>query len=129
MTKDVLLKELLKSKTNDVKSVDEIIDEFVKANAKLAHKELEAYLANLLIFINENYKMDIDELKELVNSKIKGMSININPHNLEEIYKKLALSSGLSAGVVFDRLDIRAIKAMRDNFYWVGLEVLNFKID
>ncbi|MBE3021750.1 hypothetical protein [Campylobacter sp. 7477a] len=122
MNKDVLLKELLKSKANNTKSVDEIIDEFIAQNAKLAGKELEAQLANLLIFINENHSMDIKELKEFVESKIKGMGLSVNPHNLEETYKKLALSSGLGVSVVFDKLDIRAIEAMRNNFYWVNQE-------
>ncbi|MBR8466349.1 hypothetical protein KDE13_08385 [Campylobacter sp. faydin G-140] len=122
MTRDVILRELLKSKANNAKSIDDVIDDFIKQNAKLAYKELEAKLVNLLIFINENYKMDINELKELVNLKIKGISISINPHNLEETYKKLTLSRGLGASIVFDKLDIKAIEAMRNNFYWVGQE-------
>nr|DAT18920.1 MAG TPA: minor capsid protein [Caudoviricetes sp.] len=121
MNNELLLSTLLKAKFDKNKSVSELVDEFIKQNAKLAKKELEAGLANLLIFINENYNIDKKVLKELVNSKISSMGLNINPNNLEEIYAVLA-GKNIAVNVVFDEIDIRAINAMRNNFYWVGKE-------
>ena len=121
MNNELLLSTLLKAKFDKNKSVSELVDEFVKQNTKLAKKELEAQLANLLIFINENYNIDKKVLKELVNSKISSMGLSINPNNLEEIYAVLA-GKNIAVNIVFDEIDIRAINAMRNNFYWVGKE-------
>lgn len=121
MNNELLLSTLLKAKFDKNKSVSELVDEFIKQNAKLAKKELEAGLANLLIFINENYNIDKKVLKELVNSKILSMGLSINPNNLEEIYAVLA-GKNIAVNIVFDEIDIRAINAMRNNFYWVGKE-------
>ena len=121
MNNELLLSTLLKAKFDKNKSVSELVDEFIKQNAKLAKKELEAQLANLLIFINENYNIDKKVLKELVNSKISSMGLSINPNNLEEIYAVLA-GKNIAVNVVFDEIDIRAINAMRNNIYWVGNE-------
>ena len=121
MNNELLLSTLLKAKFDKNKSVSELVDEFIKQNAKLAKKELEARLANLLIFINENYNIDKKVLKELVNSKISSMGLSINPNNLEEIYAVLA-GKNIAVNIVFDEIDIRAINAMRNNFYWVGKE-------
>ncbi|ALF47782.1 hypothetical protein [Campylobacter concisus] len=121
MNNELLLRTLLKAKFDKNKSVSELVDEFIKQNAKLAKKELEAQLANLLIFINENYNIDKKVLKELVNSKISSMGLSINPNNLEEIYAVLA-GKNIAVNIVFDEIDIRAINAMRNNFYWVGKE-------
>lgn len=121
MNNELLLSTLLKAKFDKNKSVSELVDEFIKQNAKLAKKELEAQLANLLIFINENYNIDKKVLKELVNSKISSMGLSINPNNLEEIYAVLA-GKNIVVNIVFDEIDIRAINAMRNNFYWVGKE-------
>lgn len=121
MNNELLLSTLLKAKFDKNKSVSELVDEFIKQNAKLAKKELEAQLANLLIFINENYNIDKKVLKELVNSKISSMGLSINPNNLEEIYAVLA-GKNIAVNIVFDEIDVRAINAMRNNFYWVGKE-------
>ena len=121
MNNELLLSTLLKAKFDKNKSVSELVDEFIKQNAKLAKKELETQLANLLIFINENYNIDKKVLKELVNSKISSMGLSINPNNLEEIYAVLA-GKNIAVNIVFDEIDIRAINAMRNNFYWVGKE-------
>lgn len=121
MNNELLLSTLLKAKFDKNKSVSELVDEFIKQNAKLAKKELEAQLANLLIFINENYNIDKKVLKELVNSKISSMGLSINPNNLEEIYAALA-GKNIAVNIVFDEIDVRAINAMRNNFYWVGKE-------
>lgn len=121
MNNELLLSTLLKAKFDKNKSVSELVDEFIKQNARLAKKELEAQLANLLIFINENYNIDKKVLKELVNSKISSMGLSINPNNLEEIYAVLA-GKNIAVNIVFDEIDIRAINAMRNNFYWVGKE-------
>ena len=121
MNNELLLSTLLKAKFDKNKSVSELVDEFIKQNAKLAKKELEAQLANLLIFINENCNIDKKVLKELVNSKILSMGLSINPNNLEEIYAVLA-GKNIAVNIVFDEIDVRAINAMRNNFYWVGKE-------
>lgn len=121
MNNELLLSTLLKAKFDKNKSVSELVDEFIKQNAKLAKKELEAQLANLLIFINENYNIDKKVLKELIKSKISSMGLNINPNNLEEIYAVLA-GKNIAVNIVFDEIDVRAINAMRNNFYWVGKE-------
>ena len=83
MNRDTLLYHLLKSKADKNKTPEEIIDEFIKQHSKLAGKQLEEQLANLLIFISQNYVMDKVVLKQLIDSKISAMGINVNPVNLE----------------------------------------------
>ena len=121
MNRDTLLHHLLKSKADKNKTPEEIIDEFIKQHSKLAGKQLEEQLANLLVFISQNYDMDKDVLKQLIDSKISAMGINVNPLNLEETYKKLSLQ-GVSIGIAFDRVDLQAIESMRNNFYWMRSE-------
>ena len=121
MNRDTLLYHLLKSKADKSKTPEEIIDEFIRQHSKLAGKQLEEQLANLLIFISQNYDMDKDVLKQLVDSKISALGISVNPLNLEETYKKLSLQ-GVSIGIAFDRIDMQAIESMRNNFYWMRSE-------
>ena len=121
MNRDTLLYHLLKSKADKSKTPEEIIDEFIRQHSKLAGKQLEEQLANLLIFISQNYDMDKDTLKRLVDSKISALGISVNPLNLEETYKKLSLQ-GVSIGIAFDRIDMQAIESMRNNFYWMRSE-------
>ena len=121
MNRDTLLHHLLKSKADKNKTPEEIIDEFIRQHSKIAGKQLEEQLANLLIFISQNYDMDKDTLKQLVDSKISALGINVNPLNLEETYKKLSLQ-GVSIGIAFDRIDMQAIESMRNNFYWMRSE-------
>ena len=121
MNRDTLLYHLLKSKADKSKTPEEIIDEFIRQHSKLAGKQLEEQLANLLIFISQNYDMDKDTLKQLVDSKISALGISVNPINLEETYKKLSLQ-GVSIGIAFDRVDMQAIESMRNNFYWMRSE-------
>ena len=121
MNRDTLLYHLLKSKADKNKTPEEIIDELIRQHSKIAGKQLEEQLANILIFISQNYDMDKDTLKQLVDSKISALGINVNPLNLEETYKKLSLQ-GVSIGIAFDRVDMQAIESMRNNFYWMRSE-------
>lgn len=118
-----LLKSLLKSKINSKKDINTLIDEFVKQSRDLSAKELKKTLSNLLIFCDQNYDISKNELKKLLLSKIGGVAINFKSDVLEEIYTTFALNEFSSkVGIVFDKIDINAIKAMRKNFYWVQTE-------
>ncbi|OPA75421.1 hypothetical protein [Campylobacter pinnipediorum] len=115
---NLLLKGILKSKAQQNKSLDEIIDEFINENSKLVKNDLEKAIVNLIVFVNENHDIPLDTLKDMISSKISAMGLSINPLNLEEIYKKLATSVKDPLGFSFDRVDIKAIEGMRNSFVW-----------
>lgn len=121
--RDELIKQLIKSKFDEKKDINTLIDEFVKQSRDLSAKELKRALSNLLIFCDQNYDISKNVLKKLLLSKISGVNISFKSDILEEIYTIFALNEISSkVGIVFDKIDINAINAMRKNFYWVQTE-------
>lgn len=118
-----LLTAIIKSKLNDKKSASELIDEFIKAGGAVANEHLEEFLSSLLIYINKNYSsLDKETLLSLINSKLQDLNIPVNTNDVETIYTKLAATHILSSSFEFNKVDVKAIEAMRKGFYWAGVE-------
>ena len=118
-----LLTKLIKSKIQKSKSIDELIDEFIKKQSTLAKGQLEEFMSDLLIYINKNYdSLASDTLLAIVASKLTDLNISFDTKELDDIYKKLSIINSPSTKFIFNKTDLAAIESMRKNFYWVGTE-------
>jgi len=125
------LKALLKAKANEKKELKELIDEFIKSNAKANYKNLEEFLEALIVFIYQKWdSVEKNILLELVKDKIKEYSVNFNTDDIDTIYEKIATAATISTATLlnvkpkftFDKVDVKAIKHLRDMFYWTGTQ-------
>ncbi|AXH14360.1 hypothetical protein AMYT_0767 [Malaciobacter mytili LMG 24559] len=113
------MKALLKAKSQEQKKISEIIDEFVKTQSINAKEQLEEFLSDMVVYINRNYSnTDKDALLTIVGGKLKDLNISFDTKGLDDIYKKLSVVNGPSTKFEFDEIDLKAIKVMRDSFYW-----------
>lgn len=124
-----LLSAIIKSKIQNKKTTNELIDEFIKTQAEKPTKHLEDILSNLLVYINKNYeKIQSKSILKIINSKLKEINITFDTKDCETIYERLAIDNTITKAdkptieFVFDKIDLKAIESMRDNFYWVGTE-------
>ncbi len=118
-----LIRKIVFLKSSEKKNIDELLNELVSHQGSFMKEQLENHLASLLIYVNKNFD-DIDKktLLELVNNKLKDLNINYDTSEIENIYKRLIFSSAVNSKIVFNKIDIKAIETMRNNFYWVGKE-------
>ena len=125
-----MLKKLIKANMDDKKALNKLIDEFVKINSKKPVESLEEFLKELTIFIYKRYdKIDKELLKTLAIDRLKELNIAFDLSSIDTIYSKMLEASAIVAAgalqikpkpkIVFDRVDIDAIKAMRESFFWV----------
>jgi len=113
----------LKAKSKDKKKIDEIIDEFVKTQSINAKEQLEEFLSDMIVYINRNYNStDNEALLAIVGSKLKDLNISFDTKELDDIYKKLSQVNSPTTKFEFNKIDLKAIESMRNNFYWVGTE-------
>lgn len=121
MQERLLMRKLLKSKIEDNKDINKLIDEFVKEQKISSKARLNDFLASLFLYINKNFdKIGKEELLKILESKLKSLKIEFDTMNLENIYTKLAVINSVgSAKVSFDKIDIEAIRTARDSFIWL----------
>jgi len=126
-----MLRLLLKAKANEKKELNELIDEFIKNNSLKISRDLDEFLKELRLFIYRRYdNVDKALLKELIKIKLKEYSVDIDVSDIDDIYEKMATAGAISAAaalkvkpkISFDRVDVEAIKAMKESFYWSGRE-------
>ncbi len=126
-----MLKTLLKAKADEKKSLKKLIDEFVANNRDKNYKTLDEFLKSLKLFIWQKWdNVDREVLKELVEAKLKELHLSFDVSGFDRIWEKssaiAAVAAGAAVGVkgkfVFDRVDAKAIKAMKEMFYWSGSE-------
>ena len=117
-----LLKKIIKANQNKKKSLDEIIDEFIKTQSQYARGQLEDYLSSLFVYINKNYdEIPKEQLFEIVSSKLEDLSVNFDTKDIDDIYASIALETSVGATkVVFDKIDTETIKTMRNGFLWAS---------
>jgi len=126
-----MLDIVLKQKLDKKKSLQTLIDEFIKEYAKTNSKELEEFLKRFYLFIiNSIEDMDKELFLELLKEKLSDFAPTFDTNKLESIYEKTASSATLAVASAlgvkpifsFDRVDLKAIQAMKKSFYWVGPE-------
>lgn len=123
-----LLTGLIKSKLKSKKSIDKLIDEFVKTQSSKAVDHLEEFLSDLFIYINKNFdEIEKESLLTIVSSKLKDLNVSFNTKDIDLIYEKLSIVNtaavtSVSTSFVFNKIDLKAIESMRNGFHWVGTE-------
>ena len=120
------LTRLLKAKSYDNMSLDELIDEYIALYAKNAQSNFDDLLSELMIFL-EKYDQNIspETVESLFSSKIASASSSAVPSSavlIPLIYEK-SLIEGVQAPKVtaqFGAADERAIKQLENRMMWVG---------
>jgi hypothetical protein len=117
-----LLNKIIKANLNEKKSLNELVEEFIQAQTILTKGQLEDFLSSLFIYINKNYdKIPQKELLSIVESKLQDLNIQFDTKDIDEIYSSVALATSVgTTKVVFDKIDTKAIKAMRNGFFWAS---------
>lgn len=117
-----LLNKIIKANLNEKKSLNDLIEEFIQTQANLAKEQLEDFLSSLFIYINKNYdKVPKDELLSIVESKLQDLNIQFDTKDIDEVYSSIASATTVgTTKVVFDKIDTKAIKAMRNGFFWAS---------
>lgn len=124
MKENSLLKQILKAKTNDKKNLNELIDEFIQTQTNYAKEHLEEFLSSLFVYVNKNFdKFDMDDLLQIVNSKLTDLNVSFDTKDIDSIYASIASATSVgTTKIVFNKTDIKAIETIRESFYWVGTE-------
>ena len=127
-----MVRVLTKANLDERKKLSTLIDDFLASNSKEPVKSLEAFLKDLTIFLYKRYdKVDKNLLKELAIERLKALNITFDVTNAELIYEKMLEATAVSTAtalsvkplkVAFNRVDIKAIKTMKQSFYWVADE-------
>ena len=107
---------------NEKKSLNDLIDEFIKAQTYLAKEQLEDFLSSLFIYINKNYdKVPKDEFLNILESKLQDLNVQFDTKDIDEVYSAIATATSVgTTKVVFDKIDTKAIEAMRKGFFWAS---------
>lgn len=117
-----LLKIIIKANLNEKKSLNDLVDEFIQTQTNLAKGQLEDFLGSLFIYINRNYdKVPKDELLNILESKLQDLNIQFDTKDIDEVYASIAAATTVgTTKVVFDKIDTKAITAMRNGFFWAS---------
>jgi hypothetical protein len=117
-----LLNKIIKANLNEKKSLNDLIEEFIQTQTNLAKEQLEDFLSSLFIYINKNYdKVPKDELLSIVESKLQDLNIQFDTKDIDEVYSSIATATSVgTTKVVFDKIDTKAIKTMRNGFFWAS---------
>lgn len=112
-----LVQRLLKQKILKAKSKERLIDEMIATLGASTKSELKELLEELYMVIMDNY--DSDELQSIIQNRLERLDIHIKDMSHEELYRSFLIGVGGRSDLRFDSVDARAIKVMRDNFYWM----------
>ena len=117
-----LLKKIVKANLNEKKNLNDLIDEFIQTQTSYTKGQLEDFLSSLFIYINRNYdKVPKDELLSIIESKLQDLNIQFDTKDIDEVYSSIATATTVgTTKVVFDKIDTKAIKAMRNGFFWAS---------
>lgn len=112
-----LIQKVLKQKVLKAKSKERLIDEMIAALGASTKSELKELLEELYMVIMDNY--DSDELQSIIQNRLERLDIHIKDMSYEDLYRSFLIGVGGRSDLRFDSVDARAIKVMRDNFYWM----------
>ena len=112
-----LIQRLIKHKITKSKDKQKLIDEMIAALGASTKSELKELLEELYMVIMDNY--DSDELQSIIQNRLERLDIHIKDMSYEDLYRSFLIGVGGRSDLRFDSVDARAIKVMRDNFYWM----------
>lgn len=112
-----LIQRLIKHKITKSKDKQKLIDEMIATLGASTKSELKELLEELYIVIMDNY--DSDELQSIIQNRLERLDIHIKDMSYEELYRSFLIGVGGRSDLRFDSVDARAIKVMRENFYWM----------
>lgn len=112
-----LIQKVLKQKILKAKSKERLIDEMIATLGASTKSELKELLEELYMVIMDNY--DSDELQSIIQNRLERLDIRIKDMSYEDLYRSFLIGVGGRSDLRFDSVDARAIKVMRDNFYWM----------
>ncbi|MEE3694644.1 hypothetical protein V2I21_05880 [Campylobacter sp. CLAX-22107-21] len=110
-----LIQRLIKHKITKSKDKQKLIDEMIATLGVSAKSELKELLEEPYMVVMDNY--DSDELQSIIQNRLERLDIHIKDMNYEELYRSFL--SGGRGDLRFDSVDAKAIKVMRENFYWM----------
>lgn len=110
-----LIQRVIKHKITKSKDKQKLIDEMIATLGVSAKSELKELLEELYMVVMDNY--DSDELQSIIENRLERLDIHIKDMNYEELYRSFL--SGGRGDLRFDSVDAKAIKVMRENFYWM----------
>lgn len=112
-----LIQKLIKHKIAKSKDKQKLIDEMIATLGVSAKSELKELLEELYMVVMDNY--DSDELQSIIQNRLERLDIPIKDMNYEELYRSFLSGVGGRGDLRFDSVDVKAIKVMRENFYWM----------
>lgn len=112
-----LIQRLIKHKITKSKDKQKLIDEMIATLGASTKSELKELLEELYMVIMDNY--DSDELQSIIQNRLERLDIHIKDMSYEELYRSFLIGVGGRSDLRFDSVDAKAIKVMRDNFYWM----------
>ncbi|MBP3675111.1 MAG: hypothetical protein J6I71_01415 [Campylobacter sp.] len=112
-----LIQRLIKHKITKSKDKQKLIDEMIATLGASTKSELKELLEELYMVIMDNY--DSDELQSIIQNRLERLDIHIKDMSYEDLYRSFLIGVGGRSDLRFDSVDARAIKVMRDNFYWM----------
>lgn len=112
-----LIQRLIKHKITKSKDKQKLIDEMIATLGVSAKSELKELLEELYMVVMDNY--DSDELQSIIQNRLERLDIPIKDMNYEELYRSFLSGVGGRGDLRFDSVDAKAIKVMRENFYWM----------
>jgi len=120
--RDLLLKRLLKSKANEAKSADELIDEYLEEVKQSVIKDTKEFISSLISYLMQHLEeIDKEELLKIINKKIEQFGIKFSLDELDEIYNKNATAAAAAVGIKFsfDKVDTKLIESLYNSFIWL----------
>ncbi|MEE3777050.1 hypothetical protein V2I28_06120 [Campylobacter sp. CX2-4080-23] len=112
-----LIQKLIKHKIAKSKDKQKLIDEMIATLGARANEELKEALEQIYMAVMSNY--DSPELESIIKDRLENLDIHIKDINYEDLYRSFLEGVGGRSDLRFDSVDARAIKVMRDNFYWM----------
>ncbi|WP_180379579.1 hypothetical protein [Campylobacter devanensis] len=112
-----LIQRVIKHKITKSKDKQKLIDEMIATLGVSAKSELKELLEELYMVVMDNY--DSDELQSIIQNRLERLDIHIKDMNYEELYRSFLSGVGGRGDLRFDSVDAKAIKVMRENFYWM----------
>lgn len=112
-----LIQRVIKHKITKSKDKQKLIDEMIATLGVSAKSELKELLEELYMVVMDNY--DSDELQSIIQNRLERLDIHIKDMNYEELYRSFLSGVGGRGDLRFDSVDVKAIKVMRENFYWM----------
>ncbi|MEE3745061.1 hypothetical protein [Campylobacter porcelli] len=112
-----LIQKLIKHKIAKSKDKQKLIDEMIATLGARANEELKEALEEIYMAVMSNY--DSPELESIIKDRLENLDIHIKDINYEDLYRSFLEGVGGRSDLRFDSVDARAIKVMRENFYWI----------